>query len=180
MRREARFRESLWFKGGWVDDVIYAILRSEWERSGVCGDDCAACPRLTATETGDPQELGKVKQLWVRLGLRDASFPAEKLACHGCLPENDCAYPDVRACARVRSLPNCGWCPDYPCALTAAIFERTGAFSARVAEALVFDDASPNSTRTDDDFAELHRQLWSWGAVPFVYRRRPGRVDIFR
>jgi len=28
MRREAHFRESLWFKGEWVDDVVYAILNS--------------------------------------------------------------------------------------------------------------------------------------------------------
>ena len=28
MRREAHFRESLWFKGEWVDDVVYAILES--------------------------------------------------------------------------------------------------------------------------------------------------------
>jgi RimJ/RimL family protein N-acetyltransferase len=31
LRREAHFRESLWFKGGWADDVICAILRREWE-----------------------------------------------------------------------------------------------------------------------------------------------------
>lgn len=30
LRREAHHRRSLWFKGEWVDDVIYAILRSEW------------------------------------------------------------------------------------------------------------------------------------------------------
>ncbi|MGA2179420.1 MAG: N-6 DNA methylase [Verrucomicrobiota bacterium] len=60
------------------------------------------------------------------------------------------------------------------------VFFRRRDGRARVAEALVFDDASPNSTRTDDDFAKLHRQLWSWGAVPLVYRRLPGRVDIFR
>jgi RimJ/RimL family protein N-acetyltransferase len=30
MRREAHFRESLWFKGAWADDLIYAILDSEW------------------------------------------------------------------------------------------------------------------------------------------------------
>lgn len=29
-RREAHFRESLFFKGRWVDDIIYAILRREW------------------------------------------------------------------------------------------------------------------------------------------------------
>lgn len=28
MRKEAHFHESLWFKGEWVDDVVYAILAS--------------------------------------------------------------------------------------------------------------------------------------------------------
>ncbi len=60
------------------------------------------------------------------------------------------------------------------------VFFRHRERRARVAEALVFNDASPGSTRSDDDFATLHRQLWSWGAVPLVYRRLPGRVDIFR
>lgn len=32
MRREAHFRQSLWFDGAWVDDVIFAMLRSEWEK----------------------------------------------------------------------------------------------------------------------------------------------------
>ena len=30
LRREAHFRESLWFKGAWADDVICAMLVSEW------------------------------------------------------------------------------------------------------------------------------------------------------
>ena len=30
MRREAHMIESLWIKGEWVDDVIFAILRREW------------------------------------------------------------------------------------------------------------------------------------------------------
>jgi RimJ/RimL family protein N-acetyltransferase len=30
MRKEAHFRESLWFKGAWADDVIYAVLQREW------------------------------------------------------------------------------------------------------------------------------------------------------
>lgn len=49
-----------------------------------------------------------------------------------------------------------------------------------VPEALVFDDAGPLTARSDEDFARLHRRLWSWGAVPLVYRRLPGRVDVFR
>ncbi len=31
MRQEAHFRESLWFKGAWADDVVYAILDREWK-----------------------------------------------------------------------------------------------------------------------------------------------------
>jgi RimJ/RimL family protein N-acetyltransferase len=31
MRKEAHFRKSLWIRGEWVDDVIYAVRRDEWE-----------------------------------------------------------------------------------------------------------------------------------------------------
>lgn len=37
MRREGHLRESVWIKGEWADDVIYAILEQEWRacrRSG--------------------------------------------------------------------------------------------------------------------------------------------------
>jgi RimJ/RimL family protein N-acetyltransferase len=30
-RQEAHFRQSLRFKGEWVDDLVFAILRSEWQ-----------------------------------------------------------------------------------------------------------------------------------------------------
>jgi RimJ/RimL family protein N-acetyltransferase len=30
MRREAHFVESLWFKGAWADDIVYAILQREF------------------------------------------------------------------------------------------------------------------------------------------------------
>lgn len=32
MRQEAHFRQSLWFKGEWADDVIFALLKEEWEK----------------------------------------------------------------------------------------------------------------------------------------------------
>jgi RimJ/RimL family protein N-acetyltransferase len=31
MRQEAHFKENLWFKGAWADDVVFAILGKEWQ-----------------------------------------------------------------------------------------------------------------------------------------------------
>ena len=31
MRQEAHHRESLWLRGEWVDDMIFALLESEWQ-----------------------------------------------------------------------------------------------------------------------------------------------------
>ncbi|MCG7850970.1 MAG: GNAT family N-acetyltransferase [Methanosarcinaceae archaeon] len=31
MRQEAHFLKSLWFKGEWVDDIVFGILESEWK-----------------------------------------------------------------------------------------------------------------------------------------------------
>ncbi len=31
LRREAHFRKSLWFKGEWADDILFAILEEEWQ-----------------------------------------------------------------------------------------------------------------------------------------------------
>ena len=35
MRQEAHHRESLWFKGEWVDDVIFALVEHEWRELAV-------------------------------------------------------------------------------------------------------------------------------------------------
>lgn len=34
MRREGHLRQSLWFKGRWADEYLYAILREEWVARG--------------------------------------------------------------------------------------------------------------------------------------------------
>jgi RimJ/RimL family protein N-acetyltransferase len=31
MRREGHFRRSLWFRGAWADEYIYALLAAEWQ-----------------------------------------------------------------------------------------------------------------------------------------------------
>jgi RimJ/RimL family protein N-acetyltransferase len=32
MRREGHFLENIWFKGGWADEYLYAVLKDEWLR----------------------------------------------------------------------------------------------------------------------------------------------------
>jgi hypothetical protein len=92
---------------------------------GICGDNCHYCPRYVATQNGDARELEKVKELWVRLGLRDPSFPPEDMACFGCGPENKCAYSKVRDCAHGKGIGTCGPCQAYPCELLKAVFENS-------------------------------------------------------
>jgi aminoglycoside 6'-N-acetyltransferase len=31
MRREGHLRQSTWAKGEWTDDLLYALLREEWQ-----------------------------------------------------------------------------------------------------------------------------------------------------
>ena len=93
--------------------------------TGICGDNCEYCPRYIATRNGGNIDLEKVKELWVRLGLRDRTFPVEDMACHGCSPENKCAYTELRTCAAAKDLETCGQCGDYPCDLIEFTFEKS-------------------------------------------------------
>lgn len=91
----------------------------------MCGDNCTYCPRYVATESGEHTALEKVKELWVRLGLRDPDSPVEDMACHGCMPENRCAYSGLRACVRARGHENCGVCEGYPCNLIDGMLDQS-------------------------------------------------------
>ena len=46
-----------------------------------------------------------------------------------------------------------------------------------VAQAFVYRSDGP---ALDADFAQLHKQLWSWGGVPLVYRVTNGLIQLFR
>ncbi|MBT0664665.1 DUF3795 domain-containing protein [Geobacter pelophilus] len=92
---------------------------------GICGDNCMFCPRYLASQNGGIKELEEVKELWVRLGLRASAVSPQDMACYGCRPENNCAYPEVRACANGKGIDNCGLCQEYPCELLNAVFEKS-------------------------------------------------------
>jgi RimJ/RimL family protein N-acetyltransferase len=38
MRKEAHFRESVWCKGEWADDLVFAVLEGEWRARRSVGD----------------------------------------------------------------------------------------------------------------------------------------------
>lgn len=100
---------------------------------GACGNDCLYCPRYGATQSGSAEDMERVRDLWVRLGLRGPAFPAASLVCHGCAPENTCAYPELRACVHGKGLESCGLCEAYPCALVRAALEKSEGLRSRAA-----------------------------------------------
>lgn len=92
---------------------------------GICGDNCEYCPRYLATQSSSKIELEKVKDLWIRLGLRNKEFSVEDMVCHGCRPENRCAYQELYDCVKTKGLKNCGLCDDYPCKLMTTAFNKS-------------------------------------------------------
>lgn len=59
----------------------------------------------------------------------------------------------------------------------AVFFEASRNGKRSVAQAFVFVAESPEKNQ---EFAEIHKKLWSWGGVPLVYRKLPGQLQLFR
>lgn len=59
----------------------------------------------------------------------------------------------------------------------AVFFEAPRDGKAPVAQAFIYRSDGPAQ---DQNFAELHKRLWSWGGVPLVYRVTTGLVQLFR
>lgn len=100
---------------------------------GKCGDNCSFCPRYIATQDGSVQELERVKELWVRLGLRNPDFPVQAMVCNGCESENKCAYMELRTCLISKEIVNCGLCNNYPCKIIKAVFAKSERLQRRAA-----------------------------------------------
>ena len=89
-----------------------------------CGNDCAACPRYTATLSGDDEQLREVAALWQRAGWRDRVLSPDEIACRGCVTATWCRY-GLRECAQSMRIDHCGRCPDYPCDNLSRAWEAT-------------------------------------------------------
>lgn len=117
---------------------------------GICGDNCAYCPRYIATQNGRKIELEKVKELWVRLGLRDHDFPVKDMVCHGCTPENKCAYLELCSCVSAQAQENCGSCDEYPCKLIKNAFDKSEKLKSHAAKVC-----------TQEEMDMLHKAFFS-------------------
>ena len=60
----------------------------------------------------------------------------------------------------------------------AVFFEASRHGKAQIAQAFIFD--ARDDGLNDDEFAVLHKRLWSWGGIPLVYRTALGRIQLFR
>ena len=56
-------------------------------------------------------------------------------------------------------------------------FEASRNNRSPVAQAFIYVSDTPGAS---DEFALLHKRLWSWGGVPLVYRKTPGKIELFR
>lgn len=59
----------------------------------------------------------------------------------------------------------------------AVFFEAPQNGAPPVAQAFIYVSDGPEK---DPAFGKLHRQLWSWGGVPLVYRQTSGCIQLFR
>ena len=117
---------------------------------GMCGDNCSYCARFIATESGRKTELEKIKELWVRLGLREPDFPIKDMACYGCKPGKKCAYAELRACVSGKGYENCGSCEQYPCNLINSVFDETETLKSHASKVC-----------TQEEMDMLHRAFFS-------------------
>lgn len=56
-------------------------------------------------------------------------------------------------------------------------FEASRNDRSQVAQAFIYVSDHPGAS---DEFAVIHKRLWSWGGVPLLYRKTPGKVELFR
>ncbi|RJX29558.1 MAG: DUF3795 domain-containing protein [Desulfarculus sp.] len=93
-----------------------------------CGNDCAICPRYTATQSGDEELLRQAAETWLRVGWRDVLAAPQDMACHGCQTAAWCRY-GIRDCAQQLKMAHCGQCRRYPCPRLRQAFARSAAYA---------------------------------------------------
>jgi len=82
-----------------------------------CGLLCNECPIYIATAQND--NLTKAK-LAKEYSSESSQFSIQDINCYGCFSETNklskiCGNCEIRNCAEVKGVKNCGYCKEYPC-----------------------------------------------------------------
>jgi len=92
---------------------------------GFCGDNCSACPRYIATQSGNEEKLKETTEMWKRAGWRNTNVSPQEMICYGCASVEWCRYNSIRKCALKKGIDNCGKCRNYPCKEITDVFKQT-------------------------------------------------------
>ena len=89
-----------------------------------CGDRCDLCPRFRATQSDSPEDWKQARDIIAKVGWASPSCRPGGMGCGGCEDILNCEY-GVKECCIERAIPNCGHCPEYPCARIEKVFRTT-------------------------------------------------------
>lgn len=73
-RREGLTRQAFWNKGEWVDEYIYATLRSEWQNRTLTTDTTKVVLLGTGTPNPDPERHGSAAAVVVNRGEQEQAY----------------------------------------------------------------------------------------------------------
>jgi Protein of unknown function (DUF3795) len=98
-----------------------------------CGNDCKACPRYIATQSGNPEELEMVAELWHRCGWHGKVIGIKEIACKGCRSTSVCKF-NIIECVSEKKVTSCAACLEYPCDKINLAFETSDKYERTVEE----------------------------------------------
>lgn len=98
-----------------------------------CGNDCKSCPRYIATQSGNPEELEMVAELWYRCGWFNKIVGIKEISCKGCQSTSACKYHIIE-CVSEKKVANCAACIEYPCDKINLAFDTSDKFERTVIE----------------------------------------------
>jgi hypothetical protein len=83
-----------------------------------CGIVCTDCRAFIATQTNDRRLKEEVAKAW---STEKEPLKPEDMNCDGCMVTGRrlhtfCATCEVRRCGREKTVVNCAYCREYPCA----------------------------------------------------------------
>lgn len=87
----------------------------------VCGDDCAVCPRFSASTD---EELAETAEFWYKTGWRDHIVTNEEIRCNGCGTRGKCSFM-ILPCTKEHEVEQCRECSLFECKKVRDMYRRS-------------------------------------------------------